>query len=301
MSFARLLAKPLLRLFAGATLISFSPVWVKLANVSATTSGFYRLAIGGVALTVILAASGKMLHLSKRAWQFLLAATIFFALDVWFFHRSIIYVGPGLATLLSNFQVFFMMLAGVLLLGQRPQLQQLLAVPLALVGLAMIVGFDWSDLPNDYRWGVIFGLLTALVYAGYMLTMRAARRDSVDALPVREVAVISLGSAVMLGIAAVAEGQSLTIPSMIDAVWLFNYGFFSQCLGLLLIASSLRVVTTTQAGIALLLQPTLSFTWDVLFFDRAMTSIEVAGAALALFAIYLGSRNRSKQTECGGQ
>jgi drug/metabolite transporter (DMT)-like permease len=297
LSFARLLANPLLRLFAGATLISFSPVWVKLANVSPTTSGFYRLAIGGFALAVILAVSGRSLQLSKRAWQLLLAATIFFALDVWFFHRSINYVGPGLATLLSNFQVFFMMLGGVLLLGQRPHLLQLIAVPLALFGLGLIVGFDWSGLPNDYRWGVIFGLLTALAYAGYMLMMRAARRDSVDPLPVREVAVISLGSAVILGIAAFAEGESLMIPSMIDAVWLFNYGFFSQCLGLLLIASSLRVVTTTQAGIALLLQPTLSFTWDVLFFGRAMTSIEFVGAALTLFAIYLGSRSSSKQTQ----
>jgi drug/metabolite transporter (DMT)-like permease len=295
LSFARLLADPLLRLFAGATFISFSPVWVKLADVSPTASGFYRLAIGGVALAMFLVISGRRLQLSNRAWQILVVAAIFFALDIWFFHRSIIIVGPGLATLLSNFQVFFMMLAGVLLLGQRPHLLQLIAIPLALFGLGLIVGFDWNALSSDYRIGVILGLLAALFYAGYMLLMRAARRDSSDPLPVREVAVISLGSALILGIAAVAEGESLVIPSIVDAVWLFNYGFFSQCLGLLLIASSLRVVTTTQAGIALLLQPTLSFTWDVLFFDRAMTTIELVGAVLTLFAIYLGSRSSSKQ------
>ena len=295
MSYARLLANPLLRLFAGATFISFSPVWVKLADVSPTASGFYRLAIGGVALALFLAVSGRRLQLSKRAWQILVVAAIFFALDIWFFHRSIIIVGPGLATLLSNFQVFFMMLAGVLLLGQRPHLLQLIAIPLALFGLGLIVGFDWNALSSDYRIGVILGLLAALFYAGYMLLMRAARRDSSDPLPVREVAVISLGSAVILGIAAIAEGESLLVPSMLDAVWLFNYGLFSQCLGLLLIASSLRMVTTTQAGIALLLQPTLSFTWDVLFFDRAMTALELVGAALTLFAIYLGSRSSSKQ------
>ncbi len=295
MSYARLLANPLLRLFAGATFISFSPVWVKLADVSPTASGFYRLAIGGVALALFLAVSGRRLQLSKRAWQILVVAAIFFALDIWFFHRSIIIVGPGLATLLSNFQVFFMMLAGVLLLGQRPHLLQLIAIPLALFGLGLIVGFDWNALSSDYRIGVILGLLAALFYAGYMLLMRAARRDSSDPLPVREVAVISLGSAVILGIAAIAEGESLLVPSMLDAVWLFNYGLFSQCLGLLLIASSLRMVTTTQAGIALLLQPTLSFTWDVLFFDRAMTALELVGAGLTLFAIYLGSRSSSKQ------
>ena len=64
----------------------------------------------------------------------------------------------------------------------------------------------------------------------------------------------------------------------------------SHCLGYIFIVSSLPKVTTTEAGLALLLQPILSFVWDVLFFARAMTPMELAGAAIALFAIYLGSR-----------
>jgi drug/metabolite transporter (DMT)-like permease len=295
LSIGRFLAYPRFRLFLGAIFISFSPIWVKLVDVSSTTSGFYRVAIGGVALALFLAATGRRITLSKRVWLILAASTVFFALDVWFWHRSINYVGPGLATLLANFQVFFMMLAGVLLLRQRPRLAQIIAVPLALFGLGLIVGFDWNDLPDDYQAGVVFGLLTALMYAGYMLTMRAARRDSSDPLPAREVAIISLGSAIILGLAAVVEGESLAIPSYVDAVWLLGYGVFSQCVGLLLIASSLLKVSTTDAGLALLLQPALSFTWDVLFFARPMTATEITGAAIALLAIYLGSRNSSKQ------
>jgi drug/metabolite transporter (DMT)-like permease len=64
---------------------------------------------------------------------------------------------------------------------------------------------------------------------------------------------------------------------------------------MMFIASSLPNVSPSQAGLALLLQPTLSFAWDVLFFGRAMTPIELLGAAIALFAIYLGSRPRSEQ------
>ena len=281
-------------------MISFSPVWVKLVNVSPTTSGFYRLAIGGAALMLFLMATGKRLTLSKRAWTILTGSAVLFALDIWFWHRSIDYVGPGLATLLANFQVFFMMLAGVLLLRQRPRAVQLFAVPLALIGLGLIVGFDWRGLPADYRLGVVFGLLTAVAYAGYMLTMRAARTDSTDPLPTREVAVISIGSALLLGLAAIAEGVSLVIPSYVDAAWLVGYGVLSHCLGLLLIASSLLKVSTTEAGLALLLQPILSFTWDVIFFAREMTLLELSGAAIALFAIYLGSRPASKQVQGSG-
>ena len=242
-------------------------------------------------------ATGRRFSLSKRAWQLLIAGAVFLALDIWFFHASIVVVGPGLATLLSNFQVFFMMLAGLLILGQKPSLLQIIAVPAALLGLGMIVGFDWSALAADYRAGVVLGLLAALFYAAYMLVMRAAHRDSSDPLPVSEVAVVSIGSAILLGLTAFAEGESLAITSINDATWLVSYGVFSHCLGLLLIASSLRVVTTTQAGIALLLQPALSFVWDVLFFDRPMSIVELSGALVTLLAIYMGSRGASKQVQ----
>lgn len=284
-----------MRLFVGAWLVSLSPVWVKLVNVPPTTSGFYRAIIGGCALALFLVATGRRVDFSKRAWIILSMSSVFFALDLWFWHRSIIYIGPGLATLLANFQVLFMMLAGLLLLGQRPRPIQIVAVPLALLGLALIVGVDWRSLPEDYRLGVVFGLLTAVMYAGYLLTMREVRTQSSYRLPAREVAVISLGSAALLAVSAFAEGQSLSIPTYADAAWLVAYGILSNCLGLLFIASSLPQVSPTEAGLALLLQPTLSFVWDIVFFARPLTAVEFAGAVIALIAIYLGSRPASKQ------
>ena len=290
-----LLSNPRLRLFAGAALISLSPVWVKLVDVSATTSGFYRVFIGGVALGLYLLVARKPLQFSRRVWQLLGLAAVLFALDLWFWHRSIIHIGPGLATLLANFQVFILMLAGIFVLRQKPTATQLLAIPLALLGLGMIVGLDWQSLPDDYRLGVVYGLLTALVYAGYLLTMRYSRKDVEYGMPTREIAVISAVSALILGISALVEGQSLVIPTVGDFGWLVAYGVLSHCLGYILIVSSLPQVSTTEAGLALLLQPTLSFVWDVLFFARPMTPTELAGAAIALGAIYLGSRRASKQ------
>ncbi len=290
-----LLANPRLRLFAGAALISLSPVWVKLVGVSATTSGFYRVFIGGVALGLYLLVARKPLQFSRRVWQLLGLAAVFFALDLWFWHRSIIFIGPGLSTLLANFQVFILMLAGIFVLRQKPTVTQLLAIPLALFGLGMIVGLDWQSLPDDYRLGVAYGLLTALAYAGYLLTMRYSREDVEYGMPTREIAVISVVSAAILGASAMVEGQSLAIPTVGDFGWLVAYGVLSHCLGYILIVSSLPQVSTTEAGLALLLQPTLSFVWDVVFFARPMTPTELAGAAIALGAIYLGSRRTSKQ------
>jgi drug/metabolite transporter (DMT)-like permease len=80
------------------------------------------------------------------------------------------------------------------------------------------------------------------------------------------------------------------VPDSSDMIWLLCYGVLSHTFGALFLASSLPHVSTTEAGLALLLQPTLSFVWDVLFFDRPMQPVEIAGAAIALVAIYLGSR-----------
>jgi drug/metabolite transporter (DMT)-like permease len=282
--------RPHLILFMGAALISLSPVWVRLVDVPPTVSAFYRVLIGGTALAIYLLVTRRRLGLSRRIVAILLAGSAFFALDLWLWHRSINYIGPGLATLLANFQVFFMMLAGIVFLGQRPRPIQLIAVPLAILGLALLVGFEWRTLSEGYRTGVILALLTAVAYTGYLLSLRTAGSLSTHRLPTREVAVISLATAGLLGLATGMEGASLVIPTAVDAGWLFAYGILSHCIGWLLIATSLPKVTATEAGLALLLQPALSFLWDVLFFDRALTAMEAVGAAITLFAIYLGSR-----------
>jgi len=283
------LSNPRLPLYAGATLISLSPVWVKLVGVAPTVSGFYRVLIGGGALALYLIITRRRLDLSRTAAAILMLSALFFATDLWFWHRSINYIGPGLSTLLGNFQVFFMMLAGVLFLHQVPTARQLIAVPLAVAGLTLIVGLDWETLTPNYRLGIVFGLLTAVTYAGYLLTLREARTRSTYRVPTREVAVVSLATAVLLGIAAAAEGVSLAIPTLADAGWLISYGILSHCIGWLLIAASLPRVSATEAGLALLLQPTLSFAWDVLLFARPVTALELAGAAIVLVALYLGS------------
>jgi len=289
------LANPTLRLFIGAALISLSPVWVKLVDVPPSTSGFYRVLFGSIALVVFLLVTRKRPSFPKSAWLMLSIAAVFFALDLWFWHRSINYIGPGLSTLLANFQVFIMMIAGFVLLKQIPRPIQLFAVPMALVGLALIVGLDWSDLPGDYRLGVIFGLLTAVAYAGYLLSLRQARQDSPYRVPTRELAVVSVICTAVLAVTVLGEGESLMIPSAADFGWLLAYGVLSHSLGGLFIASSLPQVTAAEAGLALLLQPTLSFAWDVLLFGRPMTALELLGAFIALVAIYLGARP-SKQS-----
>jgi len=286
------LTTPQSRLFIGAILISFSPVFVHLVDVSPTTSGFYRVLIGGSALAAFMLLTGRRIRFARGVWLVLCAASILFALDLWFWHRSIRYIGPGLSTLLSNLQVFFMMAGGAIFLRQRPTRIQLVAIPLALAGLTLIVGPDWQAVTPGFRTGVIFALLTAASYAGFMLCLGAARADAEHAVPLREVTVVSFIVTVLLGASALVEGESLAIPTYIDGFWLLAYGLLPHAVGWLFIASSLTKVTATEVGIALLLQPSLSSIWDIVFFGREVSPVEAFGAVVTLSAIYLGSRQR---------
>src|SRR3546814_2823639 len=101
-----------------------------------------------------------------------------FAADLWLWHRSILLVGPGLATLLGNAQVFFMALAGVLLFRERVGPRFLGGLLLAFAGLWLMLGSNWSQLPPQYRWGVWLGLGTGVCYAAYHLSLRRSPREA---------------------------------------------------------------------------------------------------------------------------
>jgi len=271
----------------GATMISFSAVFVKLARVGPTTAGFYRTLFGGLILAGVLWARRDRLSCGRRHFLLAAACSVFFALDLSFWHRSIHSVGPGLATLLSNFQVFFVGAFGIAILGERPTWRLGIAIPSALFGLYLLVGPEWGQLPATYKLGVSFGLITAVCYAGYILMLRKTTMESSNTL--RTMMSVSFICAVLMGLEAGVQGESFMIADSATFFALLGYGIISQVLGWVLISSGLSKVAASRAGLVLLLQPTLAFVWDVLFFNRPIQAIEFLGATLALTAIYLGT------------
>jgi drug/metabolite transporter (DMT)-like permease len=287
-------ANPSLRLLCGAALISFAPVFVRLTPVSPTDSAFYRTLFGGLMLAAwVIARRTPVERRSGFALVALIAAGVLFAADLAVWHRSIWYVGPGLATLLGNFQVFLLAFVGIIFFREKARWELLVAIPMAVVGLGLIVGFEWTSLDEQYRWGIIFGLMTAVFYAAYILALRRARAESPAGSIVADLMIVSLVSAGFLFAGAGLGGDGIILPDARSAWLLAAYALVAQVVGWLLITGSLPHVPASRVGLILLLQPTLAFLWDVLIFSRAFGVQEAAGATLAIVAIGLGSRPRS--------
>ena len=283
----------------GAAMVSFTSVFVELAHVGPTVSAFYRMFFGGLILLAITLARGDRLWLGWKSLGIPVLCAFLFSLDLFFWHRSINFVGPGLATILGNMQVFFVALLAVWFLKEKLGWRLMVAIPFAVLGLFLIVRTGWGEEGGTVKMGVLYGLLTALSYAFYILVLRHSQsagqklRYSLFA----NMAWISLMSAVMLGITVLAEPQArFTIPDLQSWGALIGLGIMGQVLGWIGISKGLPQVDASVAGLALLLQPALAFMWDIWFFDRSTTGLEYLGAGIVIAAIYLGSsRSKKKQ------
>lgn len=292
-------------MLAGAALIGTNGLMVRFAEVPPTISAFWRMAFAGVMLLAIVSATGGWRPLPRRAWLWTLAPGAAFALDLWLWHRSILLVGPGLATLLANTQVFFMALAGAWLYRERIGPRFLGGIVLAFVGLWLLLGGNWAGLPAGYRWGVWLGLATGLAYAAYNLGLKRAQREAHDALQSRDgdmaapiaqvLALASLWCAVLLAIAGVAEGASFAIPSWRSLGILLLLAAAGHCLSWVLISKAMPHLAVAMVGLLLLLQPIVAFLLDVAVLERATTPREWWGLAFSLAGIFLASlKGRSR-------
>jgi drug/metabolite transporter (DMT)-like permease len=210
-------------------------------------------------------------------------------LDLICYHTSIRHVGPGLGTILPNFQVFILAAAGALFLGARLGAGALFSMPFAVAGLFMIVGVDWRALDASYRLGIYAGLSAAVFYSVFLLTLRKLRSDQREKSVYYVLMVVSLITACFLGLEVFRAGDTFRIPDM-QSLWALGaLGLFSQALGWILITNALPHVRAGLSGLILLLQPALAFVWDVLFFSRPTGIFNWIGVGIVLAAIYLGA------------
>ena len=285
-----------LHLTAGAVMISFSGVWVKVAHVPPTVSAFYRALFGGIFL---LTAACRQKEIARQGWQRLrlvLLCGILLTLDLFLWHKSILYVGPGLATILGNFQVFLLAGLGVMFMGEKVSARFFLAIIMAILGLFLVVGIQWNQLESEYKTGVYLGLATAVAYTAFLLALRKLQSGQTETITFYNMTLVSFTTAFFLGIEAGYSGDAFIIPDIQSWSALVLLGLTTQAIGWVLISNALPRIRASLAGLILLLQPSLAFVWDVLLFQRETSPINWIGVIMAITAIYLGMAPKPDDT-----
>ena len=286
-------ARPLLMIAVGAVCISFAPVLVKAVSGGVpgpTGIGMYRCLIGAALLFLAALRRRDRLMLPGKVMAFLALAGFIFFLDLFVWHRSIILAGAGMATILGNTQVFATAVLSLVLFGERLSGRFILAAVSAMAGVILLVGIG-SEVSFEGRYlkGIVFGLLTGIVYASFLLTVRRVGRIPGNGTNLTRIAWISLFAGLFLGIAATVEGDLGPPPDLKTWTLLFLLALVAQSAGWVMIARSLPNVSGAIGGLLLLLQPVLATVWGAFLFREHLEPVQMIGAAVTLLAIYVGS------------
>jgi drug/metabolite transporter (DMT)-like permease len=291
---------PILLLIFGGICISFAPVFVKIIGperLGPTAMGFWRTFFGGLILFVITLMQGGRIYLSRRLLGFAALGGFIFFLDLFIWHRSVIYCGAGLATILGNTQVFVTAILSFLIFKEKLTPRFWIAALSAIVGVSLLVGLFNRDvaMTHQYLIGVALGLMTGVVYGNYLITMRwSAHREVIPYVPVF-MAWTSMFSALFLGVSGAIESDPFLPPDTTSWLSLLALGLIPQALGWWTITTSLAKTVASRAGIVLLLQPTLAVLWGALWFSEQFTFSQGIGAAITLAAIYFGGLKNGKK------
>lgn len=272
----------------GSIMISFSSVFVKLSEVGPITSGFYRVFFGSLILLPLGLFYKGSLNIGWRNFFLVVTCGFVFALDLTVWHKSIHGVGPGLATVLANLQVFVLSIIGVFFFKENVSGRAYIAMLIAILGLGLLVGPGWHKVSGGWKWGMVFGIITAFVYANYIILLKKLQTGKSNNTQLLNIALVSFVTGIFMALEIPLTGESFVISEGKTLWSLVAYGFFGQSIGWYLISKGLPLLDISISGMILLLQPSLAFIWDILFFSRPTTVMDIIGASTVLAAIYIG-------------
>lgn len=269
---------------AGVLSISFSAIFVRLADVSPSTAAFFR---AGYAVPVLflfwrlVRGQDNRTAADRRA---AFASGLFLATDLALWHQSIGLIGAGLATVLANIQVIFVGLAAWAVYRERPTVLALFTIPIVFGGVTLISGLGRADAyGDDPLGGVIFGVLAGVAYSFFLLIFRASNRGLAPTPgPLLDA---TLGTAVGSLIAGIFDPDFGVAMSWPAQGWLLALALIVQVGGWLLIAVALPRLPALETSVMLLVQPMATVLWGTIIFAEYLSFAQWAGVALVLGGI----------------
>src|SRR5947209_6181561 len=284
--------RPVLAVLVGAVAIAFSGILFRLTHVSPSTGAFYRCVWALPPLWLLSRLEDRRYgKRDRRSVRLAWLAGAFLAVDLVLWHNAIEQVGAGLATVLGNVQVVLVGLLAWILLGERPHRSSFAAIPIVGLGVVLISGaLEQGAYGANPGLGAVYGVLTAIAYTAFLLTLRHGQRGIAG--PAGPLFDATLASA--LGCAAIGAvvGDLDVTPSWSAQGWLVLLALSSQVLGWLLISISLPRLPAVVTSISLTLQPVCSVIFAALILGESPSALQLVGAAGILAGLVIASLGR---------
>ncbi len=268
-------------LMVGNVALAFGPWFVRLTDVGPVAAAFWRISLATPMLLVLAAATGGRLLSSVRGLGWILIGSgVLFAGDLAAWHLGIHHTKLANATLFGNAATFVFPLYGFLVARAWPTRTQGLALALAAIGAALLMGRSYQLAPQNFI-GDLLCLLAGLLYAGYFILMSRARQTMA---PLPALGFSSAAAILPLLVSALVLGEKI-----MPANWtpLISLALLSQVLGQGLMIYALGRLSPLVIGLALLTQPIVAALVGWLYYGETLGVADFVGAALVAIALVL--------------
>ena len=270
--------------------LALGPWMVRVADVGPVASGFWRLALA-IPLLLLFARIGAKEGF-RPGWAvggMIVVGGLFFAADLAAWHVGILHTKLANATLFGNSSSLLFAVYGFVIARMLPRRMQALALLLAAVGAALLLGSSYELSPEHFR-GDLFAILAGFFYTFYLIAIDRARR-TMKPMPVLALATVA-GAAPLL-LFALALGEQV-LPTDWTPLILLSLG--SQVIGQGLLVYAMGHLSPVVVGLGLLTQPAVTAVIGWLAYDERLGLADGIGALLicvALVLIRLPERGRA--------
>ena len=261
--------------------LAAGPWMVRLADVGPVSSAFWRLALAIPLLAWLALRQNR--GAAFPGWGLVAAIAlggVFFAADLAAWHEAILRTRLANATLFGNMSSFLFAFYGFIVLRALPRPIQSVALALAAIGIALLLGRSYELSPVHFS-GDLLALLAAFFYALYLILVDRARRVMA---PWPVLAIATTAGALPLLLLALALGEQI-VPTDWTPLILLSIG--SQLIGQGLLVYAMGHLPVLVVALGLLTQPAASAAIGWAAYGEALSAADGVGALLICAAMVL--------------
>ena len=275
------MTKPRIALFIGILCISIFPVIVRMNLTSGLISAFYRMAIATAVILPIAIYKGKLKLESLKTLFPIAVCGVLVASDIAVWNISIQNSSATQATLLTNLSPIWVGIFSLLFLNFRPRKSFWLGTIIALLGMAIFVGFE-TILNLQFDAAFFLGILSGVLYALYILVSKTVL-EKMEVITFITYSMIF--STVFLFFVNVIFGEQFFGFS--DQAWisLFVQGIVCQLIAWLLISYATQSMRATRVSLSLLSQAIFATILAAIFVNEKITTVQMIGSVNILAGI----------------
>lgn len=244
----------------------------------------------------LLVFSRKLFALDRKYWGFMVLYGFSLAVfnSMWTF--SVQYNGAAVATVLAFSSPAMTAVLSYLIFKEHFNLVKIISIALSFIGTILVAGAADPAAWKLNPLGIIFGLLTGLLFAVYNLQGKAAGDRNIDSWTAL---LYSFASATFF-LFFFNLGSDLVItrqPALSNLMWLDNslpgwsllffLGVAPTLGGFGLYTLSIRYLSPTISNLVATLEPIFTAVWSYMFLSELMTGVQLGGSLLLLFGVIL--------------